>query len=121
MTDTCKQFNKVIRKFYYFSYGKTAYFTKEGTCNDIIYFREGKTKNLHVVKETTHKSFNIRSIWNKDYNCHQIKKKSHLENILSLPLNYICLGIKSLLLLLFLLLACSAETKQQRMSLVISF
>lgn len=24
--DTCKQFNKVIREFYYFSHGKTAYY-----------------------------------------------------------------------------------------------
>lgn len=69
MTDTCKQFNKVIREFYYFSYGKTAYFTKERICDDIIYFGEGKTQNLHVVKETMHKSFNIWSIRNKDNNC----------------------------------------------------
>lgn len=69
MTDTCKQFNKVIREFYYFSYGKTAYFTKERICGD-IYFEEGKTENLHVVKETVHKSFNILGIWNKENNCY---------------------------------------------------
>lgn len=63
LTDTCKQFNKFIRKFYYFSYGKTAYLTKERICDDVIYFGEGKIQNLHVVKEIMHKSFNIISIW----------------------------------------------------------
>jgi len=71
LTDTCKQFNKFIREFYYFSYGKTAYFTKERICDGIIiYFGEGKTQNFHVVKETTHTAFNITSIWDKENNCY---------------------------------------------------
>lgn len=49
--------------------GKLYSFTKERICGD-IYFEEGKTENLHVVKETVHKSFNILGIWNKENNCY---------------------------------------------------